>query len=317
MARELTIAGHRIADDEPCYVIAEIGNNHGGNLVTACQLIDAAADAGCHAAKFQRRHNDTLYSRDLLDKPYENLHSYGKTYGEHRQAIELPLSEYPKLKKQADHRGIACFATAFDERSADELMAAIHPPAFKVHSGGLTDMALLTHVAKLGVPVILSTGGGTLREVDTAYARLLAHTSQIALLHCTAAYPCDWADLNLRCIGAMRERYPQAVIGWSGHDSGIAMSVAAYTLGARIVEKHFTLNRAMKGTDHAFSLEPAGMKKLCRDLARAHLALGDGVKRFYDSERAPIAKMRRVQTSNGLQITGELCPPSNDLSRAS
>lgn len=305
MTRELIIDGRRIGDDEPCYVIAEIGNNHGGDIRTACDLIDAAADAGAHAVKFQRRQNQTLYSRELLDKPYDNPHSFGPTYGTHREALELPAEAYASLVVRAYKRGVACFATAFDERSADDLELHMEPPAYKIHSGGLTDTALLRHVACLGKPVILSTGGGSLREIDAAVATLLAHTSRIAVLHCTASYPCDYAELNLRCIQTLRERYPEVVIGWSGHDNGIAMSVAAYTLGARIIEKHFTLNRTMKGTDHAFSLEPAGLKKLCRDLARARVALGDGVKRCYPSEVGPISKMRRVPTAHGLQITGD------------
>jgi sialic acid synthase len=303
--RELFIEGRRIADDEPCYVIAEIGNNHQGDGCIAADLIEAAADAGAHAVKFQRRTNETLYSRALLEKPYENMHSYGKTYGAHRAALELPLEAYPLLALHATERGLSMFATAFDEQSADELMDIMDPPAFKIHSGGLTDRALLKHVASLGKPVILSTGGGSLREIDEAVSVLFAHTTRIAVLHCTASYPCVFSQLNLRCIQTLRERYPELVIGWSGHDNGIAMSVAAYALGARILEKHFTLNRTMKGTDHAFSLEPAGLKKLCRDLTRAYVALGDGTKRLYQSEIGPLSKMRREQTANGLQITGE------------
>jgi sialic acid synthase len=302
--RELTIAGRRIADDEPCYVIAEIGNNHSGNLTTALEMVMAAADAGAHAVKFQRRHNPTLYSRELLDKPYDNPNSFGLTYGAHRAAVELPLTAYASCYHTAENRGLACFATAFDEISADELEAVIDPPAYKLASGALMDHALIRHVCSLGKPVILSTGGGSFREIDAAVATALRHTSRLALLHCTASYPCDFAELNLRCISTLRERYPEVVIGWSGHDSGIAMSVAAYTLGARILEKHFTLNRALKGTDHAFSLEPAGLKKLCRDLSRAHTALGDGIKRLYPSEVGPLSKMRRVPTQYGLQITG-------------
>jgi sialic acid synthase len=308
MVRELVIDGRVISDESPCYVIAEIGNNHGGDLDTAIDLMNAARDAGCEAVKFQRRHNATLYAPDLLNKPYDNYHSFGKTYGEHRAALELDLHAYDVLRDEAFP--MACFATAFDEASADDLMEAMDPPAFKLASGALTDHALIAYVAKLGKPVILSTGGGTIADVDAAVRVLERHADSFALLHCTASYPCEFDELNLRVISTYRERYPEVVIGWSGHDNGIAMSVAAYTLGARIIEKHFTLNRTMKGTDHAFSLEPAGMKKLCRDLARAHVALGDGVKRWYDSERGPISKMRRTETPAGLQIIGALCSTS-------
>jgi len=302
--RELKIAGRRIADDEPCYVIAEIGGNHQGKLATASVMIDAAAQCGVHAVKFQKRENQTLYSRALLDQPYENENSFGPTYGLHRDAIELGMADLLLLKRDAARAGVTCFATAFDEPSADLLME-LGMPAIKIASGGLTDAPLLEHVAKLRVPLIVSTGGGTWRDVDEAVNLLSRYHSRFALLHCTAAYPCDFTELNLKVIPAMRERYPETVIGWSGHDSGIAMAVAAYTLGARIIEKHFTLNRAMKGTDHAFSLEPAGMKKLVRDLVRARVALGDGVKRYYPSEVKPIAKMRRRQTAEGMRVTGE------------
>lgn len=302
--RELNIDGRRIADDAPCYLIAEAGNNHGGDLGVALDLVDAAAQAGADAIKFQRRNNATLYSRDLLERPYDNPHSFGATYGAHRAAVELPVSAYPALAVRAARQGLACFATAFDEQSADELAEWLDPPAYKIASGSLTDHALLRHVASLGKPVILSTGGGTLREIDAALATLLAHTERIAVLHCTAAYPAAFEDLNLRGIETLRERYPGFVIGWSCHVHNIGMVLAAYAIGARMIEVHTTLNRSMKGTDHGFSMEPATVKKLCKDLKRAHVAMGDGVKRLYPSEVGPLSKMRRVQTPCGLQITG-------------
>jgi N-acetylneuraminate synthase/sialic acid synthase len=302
---ELWIDNVRIADDEPAYVIAELGHNHGGSVDTALKMVDAAAAAGAHAVKLQRRNNQTLYSQQLLEQPYDNENSYGPTYGSHREALELGLHDLASVRWVAKRRQMACFATAFDEQSADELVG-LGVPAFKIASGGLTDIALLRHVAQFGKPIILSTGGGSLRDVDLAVQVLTGTSAPFALLHCTASYPCAFEELNLRCIPMMKERYPDTVIGWSSHDNGIAMSVAAYTLGARIIEKHFTLNRASKGTDHSFSLEPAGLKKLCRDLARAKVALGDGEKRYYESERKPIAKMRRRHTSEGMKVTGEL-----------
>lgn len=302
MGREITIGGRRIADDEPCYVIAEIGHNHGGSVETCQRMFDAAIESGVDAVKLQKRDNATLYSRQLLEKPYDNENSYGATYGAHREALEFGRDEYITV-----HPGLAAgfIATAFDERSAD-FLARAHVDAIKIASGGLTDLPLLRHVASLHIPVILSTGGGTMPDIDEAVNEITAVHEDLAILHCTAAYPVrDFGELNLRVITTLRQRFPY-VIGWSGHDSGIAMALVAYTLGARIIEKHFTLNRAMKGTDHAFSLEPQGMAKLCRDLRRAHEALGDGVKRYYESERAPIAKMRRRVTPEGLRITGEM-----------
>jgi sialic acid synthase len=303
--RSITIAHRVIDDNSPCYVIAEIGHNHGGNVDTALQMIRIASACGADAAKFQVRDNANLYSEALLNQPYENENSYGKTYGEHREALELSDRVLFQCMREAQVSKIACFATAFDEASADRI-AAFGMPAIKIASGGLTDTALLRHVANLHLPIILSTGGGTMKDIDRAVETIANTHTKLAVLHCTAAYPVrDFGELNLRCIATLREEYPTLVIGWSGHDSGIAMAVAAYTLGARIIEKHFTLNRANKGTDHGFSLEPGGLSKLCRDLERAHVAMGDGNKRYLPSEVGPISKMRRRGTPGGLRITGQ------------
>ena len=311
--RQIQIADRTISDSSPAFVIAEIGGNHGGSVETACRMIRAAADAGADAVKFQCRDNETLYSDTLLNAAYENEHSYGKTYGEHREALELSDPALATCVFEAERSKVLCFSTAFDEPSVDRIVK-LGMPAIKIASGGLTDKRLLRHAALSGLSIILSTGGGTFREIDDAVELVTCYTHRLAILHCTAAYPVrDFAELNLKCIVAMRERYPEFVIGWSGHDSGIAMSVAAYTLGARIIEKHFTLNRANKGTDHAFSLEPAGLGKLVRDLSRAHAALGDGQKRYLASEVAPISKMRRRECPDGTwKITGAKDEPSRD-----
>lgn len=299
--RSFALNGVTITDGSPCHVLAELGNNHQGSAEIAHKMIDMAADCGAHGVKFQRRTNATLYSQALLDQPYDNENSFGATYGEHRAALELPLDVYPSFIQHAHDRGLACLCTAFDEQAADEL-ASVHIDGIKIASGGVTDVALLKHVYALGLPMIISTGGCA----DWQIVRAHELCPSAALLHCTASYPCEFIELNLRTIGWFQRKFPDTLIGWSGHDNGIAMAVVAYTLGARIIEKHITLNRAMKGTDHAFSLEPAGLRKLCRDLARAHVALGDGVKKYYDSERKPIAKMRRRLTPDGLRITGEV-----------
>ena len=306
--RELTIAGRRISDDEPAYVIAELGGNHQGRLEQAWKLIKAAHACGADAVKLQKRENRTLYSDALLHQPYENEHSFGKTYGEHRDILEFGEQEYRELQKWSSSLPIPLFATAFDEPSAD-FLAALDVPAFKIHSGGLTDKPLLQHVASLGKPIILSTGGGTEQDIDRAVDWVCRRSSrpQLALLHCTASYPLKPEEANLRVIGTMRQRYPDFVIGFSSHSPGIAFSLIAYAFGARIFEHHFTNNRASKGTDHAFSLEPKGLETLVDDLAKLRVAIGDGVKVFYDSERRPLAKMTRRQTADGRwQIDGRL-----------
>lgn len=314
--RSITIGTRVITDASPAWVIAEIGSNHGGDAQVACDMIRIAASCGAGAVKLQKRDNRTLYTQALLDQPYVNEHSYGPTYGAHREALEFSRTEYVICQQEAARSNVEFFATAFDEPSADFLLA-LDVPAIKIASGGLTDHALLRHVAAARVPVVLSTGGGTVREIDQAVEIVTAKHDQLALLHCTAAYPVrDYAEHNLKCLVTLQERYPSCLIGWSGHDSGIALAVMAYTLGARIIEVHFTLNRANKGTDNAFSLEPSGLQKMCRDLRRAHAAYGDGIKRFYKSEIDPIAKMRRRVLADGsLKISGAKDEPTVDSVR--
>lgn len=303
--REITINGHRISDDTFPYVIAEIGHNHAGSFDIAQEMILTAARCGADAVKLQKRDNLSLYTRAVLDQPYENEHSFGKTYGEHRMKLEFGRRDYVACRAVAQSVKVDFFATAFDEPSADFLME-VGVPAIKIASGGATDHRLLKHCAKLGVPLLVSTGGCSWPDLDMIVELLNAYPTPFALLHCTAAYPVtNTSELNLRAILEMRSRYPETVIGWSGHDPGVAMSLIAYAFGARIIEKHFTLNRASKGTDHAFSLEPKGLQTLCEDLRKAHTALGDGVKRLYQSEIKPLSKMRRSETPLGMKVTGE------------
>jgi sialic acid synthase len=291
-ARRLTIGSFEISDTSDCYVIAEIGHNHGGSLETAKQLFLEARNAGAHAVKLQKRNNRGLFTRDAYDKPYENENSFGPTYGAHREALEFGRDEYVELQAYAQELGITFFATAFDAESAD-FLAELDVPAFKVASGDLTNTPLLRHVAQAGKPVIFSTGGGTLDDVRRAYDTIAEENDQVALLQCTAGYPAEWDELDLNVIRTYRDVFPEAVVGFSGHDNGIAMAVAAYVLGARIVEKHFTLNRAMRGTDHVFSLEPQGLRKMVRDLKRTRIALGDGTKTMYPGEVGPATKMSK------------------------
>jgi sialic acid synthase len=288
--RRLRIDGVTIHDGGPCYVIAEIGHNHQGSLGQAKQLIDAAKECGVDAVKLQKRANRTLYTREFFDQPYDNEFSFGRTYGEHREALELSPSDYAELQAHARQVGITFFATAFDFESAD-FLAELGMPAFKFASGDIRNTPLLRHVAAFGKPMILSTGGAEMADVDRAVEAIVQINDQLCVLQCTAAYPADTGDLNLNVITTLRERFPDLVIGLSDHQNGIAMAVVAYMLGARVVEKHFTLNHAAKGTDHAFSLMPEGMRKLVRDLQRVPGTLGDGVKRRLPIEEAPIRKM--------------------------
>jgi sialic acid synthase len=290
MTRQLIIGDRVISDDSDCYVIAEIGHNHQGSLKTAIELFKAAAECGVSAAKLQKRDNRGLYTREMFDKPYENENSFGSTYGEHREALEFGKVEYEELQAESAKLGMAFFATAFDFKSAD-FLAGLNVPAYKIASGDLKNTPLLKHVAKIGRPMIVSTGGGTMDDVQRAYETVMPLNPRLCIMQCTCGYPAEFAELDLRVISTYRDRFPDVVIGFSGHDNGIAMPLAAYMLGARIIEKHFTLNRAMRGTDHRFSLEPVGMKKMIRDLQRCRIALGDGRKKVYASEASPVLKM--------------------------
>ena len=286
----LVIDDKTIDDTTDCYVIAEISHNHQGKLKTCMEMFKVAKECGADAVKLQKRDNKSLYTKAGYEKPYDNENSYGATYGEHREALEFGLGEYTELKAYAKEIGVTLFATAFDFPSVD-FLAKLDMPAFKVASGDLKNIPLLTHMAKAGKPMILSTGGGTMQDVNRVYDAVMPINPQLCLLQCTAGYPAAFEELNLRVITTFRERFPQLVVGLSSHDNGIAMALAAYMLGARVVEKHFTLNHTWKGTDHAFSLEPIGLQKMVRDLRRARVAMGDGVKRVYDSEVTPMVKM--------------------------
>jgi sialic acid synthase len=288
--RALTIDGREISDESDCYVIAEIGHNHQGSVDTCKELFDEAKACGANAVKLQKRDNRLLYTREFFEKPYENENSYGLTYGEHREALEFGRAEYKELQDYADEIGISFFATAFDHPSVD-FLASLNVPAYKVASADLRNPPLIRHIAEIGKPVILSTGAATIEDVERAYEIASAVNSQVAVLQCTAGYPASWDELDLRVVETYRELFPSAVVGLSSHDSGIAMPVVAYVLGARIVEKHFTLNRAMKGTDHRFSLEPQGLRKMVRDLHRTRRGLGNPEKRMYSSEVEPSIKM--------------------------
>ena len=291
--RELVIDGTRITDDGDCYVVAEVGHNHQGSVEQARDLILAARECGVDAVKLQKRDNRALYTRAAYEAPYEHENSFGSTYGEHREALELDRDAYLELQRVAREASMTLFATAFDEASAD-FLADLDMPAYKTASGDLRNTPLLRYVASIGKPMIVSTGGATLEDIDRAVETITAVNSQLCLLQCTAVYPAAAEELELRVITTLRERYPELVVGLSDHQDGIAMSLVAYMLGARIMEKHFTLSHTLKGTDHAFSLMPEGMRKLVRDLRRVPAALGDGVKQPHASEEAALRKMGKM-----------------------
>ena len=290
--RSLIIENKVIDDYSDCFVIAEIGHNHQGSVEICKQLFKAAKECGVDAVKLQKRHNKKLYTKEFFDTVYNSENAFGPTYGLHREALEFDKEQFRELQIYAKKLNLIFFATPFDFESVD-LLEDLDVPAFKIASGDLTNIPLIQYIAKVGKPIIMSTGGGSIEDVKRAQNVIMSINPNLAILQCTASYPSEFSELDLQVIRTYQEHFSENVIGFSAHDNGIAMSVAAYVLGARIIEKHFTLNRIMRGTDHVFSLEPLGMRKLVRDLRRVRIALGNGAKKIYESEKKAILKMRK------------------------
>jgi len=308
--RTLEIAGITVSDSSKCFVIAEIGHNHQGKLALAKEMIKAAVESGATAVKLQKRDNKTLFTQDYYNQIYNSENSFGATYGEHRENLEFNHDQYVELQKYSADLGVIFFATAFDVESAD-FLDELNVPAYKIASGDLKNIPLIRHLAGKRRPMILSTGGGTIEDVDRAVTELDGLGAEYCIMQCTAGYPPAWDELNLRVISEFRNRYDNPVIGFSSHDNGIAMASAAYALGARMIEKHFTTNRTLKGTDHAFSLEPQGLRKMVRDLDRLHVAMGDGQKRQFDSEKDPLRKMGKKLVITRSMKAGEVLTESD------
>jgi N-acetylneuraminate synthase len=281
-----------IGAGQPVYIIAEIGINHNGSLDIARKLIDEAVVAGCDAVKFQKRTPESCTPKDQWhlerDTPWGRM-----TYINYRKIIELGYEEYAEIDEYCREKGIDWFVSCWDEEAVD-FMSAFDPGVFKFASASLTDHALIEKVKQTGKPYILSTGMSTMNEIREAVDKFGVENLLIA--HSTSAYPCVPQELNLRMIETLSELYPETPIGYSGHETGLATTVAAVAMGACFVERHFTLDRAMWGSDHAASVEPQGMQKLVRDIRDIELALGDGVKRVYDSEMGAMKRLRRMRS---------------------
>ncbi|MCR4324864.1 MAG: N-acetylneuraminate synthase family protein [Candidatus Curtissbacteria bacterium] len=302
--RKLQIGDRLISDGSDCFVVAEIGNNHQGDIETCERMFEMAKFCGVDAVKLQKRNNRFLYTQKFFNSPYNSENAFGPTYGLHRQALEFGKRQYLHLKRHAKKLGLIFFATAFDHKSAD-FLEDIDVDCFKIASGDITNTPLLSYVAKFKKPMIVSTGTGTLDDVRRAYETIVKYNKKLAILHCTAVYPAPAHLLNLKVIETYRREFPDIVIGFSNHFNGISVDPVAYTMGARIIEKHFTLDRSMRGTDHAFSLEPVGMKKLVRDLKRVREALGDGIKKAYEEEEGGKQKMGKSVVAARKLLAGQ------------
>lgn len=286
----VTIGKHTIGEGNPTYVIAEIGLNHNGDVAIAKQLIDVAQRAGADAVKFQKRTPEIAtpaHMRDTLrETPWGTM-----TYLEYRYRVEFGRDEYIEIGDYANQAGLDWFASPWDVPSV-EFLEELNVVAHKVASASLTDLEMLRALRDTGKPIILSTGMSTLEQIDQAVETL--GTDNLILLHATSTYPMEASEANLRVIPTLKERYPGVPVGYSGHERGLQISLAAVTLGAVAVERHITLDRTMWGSDHSASLEPTGFEHLVRDIRVIEEALGDGVKRVFPGEEAPMAKLRRV-----------------------
>ena len=289
MSNKVKIGNRLVGEGEPCFIVAEIGINHNGDLNVAKKLIDAAALAGCDAVKFQKRTPELcvpLEQRNLMrETPWGMI-----SYMEYRERVELGFKEYSEIDAYCRTKGIFWFASPWDIPSVD-FLEQFNPVCHKIASAAVTDTEMLKHVAATKRPVILSTGMSTLDQIRAAVA--LLDPKKLIITQATSTYPCKTEELNLRAIETLRQEFG-VPIGYSGHEVGLQTTCAAVVLGACLVERHITLDRAMWGSDHAASVEPSGFMRLVRDIRVIEAGLGDGKKRVYDSELPGMKKLRKT-----------------------
>jgi N-acetylneuraminate synthase len=290
MNREIQIGKRMVGDGHPAYIVGEIGINHNGDIEVAKQLIDLARWAGADAVKFQKRTPELAVPADQRDKMRETPWGY-ISYLEYRYKVEFSEAQYLEIANYCKQKGMEWFVSVWDEDSVD-FMEAFDTPCYKVPSASLTDHNLLKHIRKTKRPVILSTGMSTMEQIKTAVSVL--GTENLMLTHATSTYPCEPEELNLKMIHTLREVFPVPV-GYSGHEVGLVTTAVAVAMGACLVERHITVDRAMWGSDQAASVEPQGLHSLVKYIRVTEQSLGDGQKRVYDSEQPSLKKLRRVQ----------------------
>lgn len=287
----LLARGTSIGRGQPCFLVAEIGNNHQGDEATAREMISRAADAGADAVKFQKRDTAALLTRAGREAPYGGPNSFGPTYGAHREALELPLDALARLKNHAESLGLVFFASAWDAPSLDGL-ASLGLELIKIASADLTTVPLLRQAGSLGIPLVLSTGMSAMQEIAAAVGELRALRTPLVLLHCNSSYPCPECDAALPVMTELGQRF-NLPVGYSGHEAGLAPSLGAVALGACMVERHFTLDRTLPGTDHRASLDPESFALLASMVRELERALRVRDKLVTPAERATAAKLRK------------------------
>lgn len=284
--------GRKIGPGQPTFIIAEIGINHNGSLENALKMVEEAAKAGCDAVKFQKRTPELCVPPDQWyierETPWGRM-----TYIDYRYKVEFDEKDYQAIDDHCKLHNISWFASCWDEPSVD-FLEKFNPVMYKAASASLTDIDLLKKKKATGKPLIISTGMSTMDEIQNAVKEI--GKDNLLIAHSTSSYPCPPEELNLNMINTLQAMFPNNAIGYSGHETGLATTVAAVVLGANFIERHFTLDRAWWGSDQAASVEPIGMQKLVRDIRDVEIALGDGVKRVYESEKGALAKLRKVRT---------------------
>lgn len=295
MTREIKIGNRMVGDGHPAFIIAEIGINHNGDLEIAKQMISAAAHAGVDAVKFQKRTPEIATPPAQQNQMRETPWGY-ITYLDYRRKVEFGDAEYREIDRYCKEKGIPWMVSVWDEPSVD-FIEKLDTPAYKIPSASLTDHNLLRHVRRTGKPVIISTGMSTMEQIREGVDA--AGSENLVIMHCTSTYPCEPEELNLRMIETLRCEFPNNPIGYSGHEVGLVPSVVAVALGASMVERHLTLDRAMWGSDQAASVEPGGFERLVKYIRVSEASLGDGVKKVYESEMSSLKKLRRVASQVG------------------
>jgi len=306
----LQLGNKNVGDGHPAFIVAEIGINHQGDVNIARDLIQKAKECGADAVKFQKRSLTRILTKAGLDMAYDNRNSFGKTYGEHKKALELSEADYRELNIFCQKLDIIFCASGWDEESIG-FLDELGIPFFKMASADLTNFPLLIHTAKKNKPMILSTGMADMKMVQAAYSQVNPINNQIAILQCTSTYPSAFSEVHLNVLQTYMKEFPDTVIGYSGHEQGIAIPPAAVALGAKIIERHFTLDRTMKGGDHAASLEPQGFAKMVRDIRHIEEAMGNTEKKIQESEAPVFRKLAKsivsaMNINSGETITTEM-----------
>jgi len=307
---DLKLGTRTVGAAHPTFIIAEIGINHQGDVEIAKELITKAKECGADAVKFQKRTISRILTKEGLEMPYDNRNSFGKTYGEHKYALELSEDDYKTLLAFSQNLDVEFSASGWDEESID-FLNELGVSFFKMASADLTNFPLLEHAAKKGKPMILSTGMSNMDIVKSSVELVSKFNTQIGILQCTSTYPAQFEEINLNVLHTYQNEFPDIVIGYSGHEHGIAIPAAAVALGARIVERHFTLDRTMKGGDHSASLEPQGFAKMVRDVHHIEKAMGIFEKEVQKSELPVFKKLAKSIVSNvdieaGVPITRDM-----------